>query len=193
MARLIFAFGINRLFQQGIGLLVLVLVLLSGTAAQAQTVSSTDGGPDAIAKFLLNFGRFIDWPASAFASETESFNVCLLGENHFGNKLESNLNGKKAGSRSFDVKHLGADDTAQAKACQIVYISASEEARIAEITAALAGAPVLTVGETDQFPENGGMIGLSGERGDRIAIRMHRPRIADAGMEVREQLLRAIQ
>ncbi|MDT8429488.1 MAG: YfiR family protein [Pseudomonadales bacterium] len=193
MTRLAPTLNMNRIFQQSTVLLILVFALVCGTAAQAQTVSSTDGGPDAIAKFLLNFGRFIDWPASAFAAGTESFNVCLLGENHFGNKLESNLNGKKAGNRAFDVKHLAAGETSQAKTCQIVYISASEETRVGEITAALAGAPVLTVGETDQFPENGGMIGLAGERGDKIAIRMHRARIADAGMEVREQLLRAIQ
>ena len=37
------------------------------------------------------------------------------------------------------------------------------------------------------------MIGLAGERGDRIAIRMNRALIEQTGLNVREQLMRAIQ
>ncbi|MDO8273778.1 MAG: hypothetical protein Q7U82_17935, partial [Gammaproteobacteria bacterium] len=47
----------------------LVTVLFLSTyhsGAMAERISASDEGKDSIAKFLLNFGRFIDWPETAF-------------------------------------------------------------------------------------------------------------------------------
>jgi len=163
------------------------------SGAMAQRISSEGDGRDAIAKFLLNFGRFIDWPEAAFASPAADFKVCVLGENHLGNELEQNLRNKKAGDRAFTITELSASQLGDAKSCNILFVSATESARVKEITSAVAGSPVLTVGEADGFPESGGMIGLAAAPGGKIVIRMQKTLIADANLQVREQLMRAIQ
>lgn len=175
-------------------MIVGLLSIFAATTAQAQgQLAASDGGSDAIARFLMNFGRFIDWPDSAFAGADSDLRVCVLGQNELGRSLDQHVNGKRAGSRNLAVSTLAGSDLAGARGCHIVYVSTSETGRTAEITSAFSGAPVLTVSEINDFPLEGGMIGLSGERGDRIAIRMNRALIDSTGLNVREQLMRAIQ
>lgn len=174
-------------------IMVALCVLLLGaysSSAMAQRISSSNEGQEAISKFILNFGRFIDWPDSAFASA--DFKVCVIGENHLGSSLDKALDGKKAGDRTFSVVELAGGQVEQAKSCNILYISATEEARVGEITGAVSGLPILTVGESDKFPENGGMIGLA-DAGGRVAVRMAKAVIEGANLNVRSQLMKAIQ
>lgn len=172
---------------------LLSVFTLNTAHAQRGELSASSGGADAIARFVMNFGRFIDWPATAFAAADSDLKVCILGENQLGNSMNQTVNGKKAGDRTMAVSELPGSDLTGAKSCHIVFVSASETARAAEVTAALQGAPVLTVSEIANFGGTGGMIGLSGERGDAVAIRMNRALIEGAGLNVREQLMRAIQ
>ncbi len=177
-------------------LATIVAVLVLGTyhsSAMAERISASDEGKDSIAKFLLNFGRFIDWPETAFASPSADFKLCVLGANHLGNVLEQNLRNKKAGERAFAITELSAAQLNDAKSCNIVYISADEEARVKEITTALSGLPVLTVGEVADFSKSGGMIGLASAPGGKIAISIQKTLIGSANLQVREQLMRAIQ
>lgn len=171
-----------------------ISIFCAGSAlAQQGPISGESGGGDAIARFLMNFGRFIDWPETAFTGADSDLNVCVLGENQLGRSLDQIINGKRAGDRTMTVKELPGSDVAGAKTCHIVWVSASESGRAGEVTTALEGTNTLTVSEIDRFPESGGMIGLAGERGDKIAIRMNRAKIESAGLNVREQLMRAIQ
>ncbi|MDX1489854.1 MAG: YfiR family protein [Pseudohongiellaceae bacterium] len=175
-----------------ITLSTVLLLSVYSASATAQRISASDDGKEAIAKFVLNFGRFIDWPDSAFSSGDAAFKVCIIGENHLGAELEQALSGKSAGKRDFAIQELAGGQLEEAKACQLLYISASEESRVGEISGAVSGLPILTVGETDNFPENGGMIGLADADG-RVAVRMARSVIEAANLNVRSQLMRAIQ
>lgn len=171
-------------------LCVAILVATAGSAFAQDRISSSEAGREAIARFLMNFGRFIDWPDSAFSGE--QFNVCVLGENQIGRELESTIIGRSAGDRDFAIEELGSGDPING--CQIVYVSNSEEQRVGEIIQAVDGRAVLTVAELEEFPENGGMIGLAhGAREGDVAIRMRRNLIEDSGLQVREQLMRAIR
>lgn len=183
---------VSKTVTQTLFVTVLAIATLNPAYAQRGEVSSADGGSDAIARFLMNFGRFIDWPDSAFSSADAALRVCVLGENQLGRSLGQIVDGKKAGDRTMSVSDVPGSAVADAKNCQIVFVSASETARAAEIASSLEGAPVLTVSEIGEFTTHGGMIGLSGERGDAVAIRMNRARIESAGLNVREQLMRAI-
>lgn len=168
-------------------------LIISPAHAQRGELSASSGGSDAIARFLMNFGRFIDWPANAFPAPDSELRVCVVGENQLGNSLNQIVNGKKAGDRTMAVSVLPGGDTAGARSCHIVFVSASETAGAAQITSALQGSSALTVSEIPDFPNQGGMITLTGERGDAVAIRMNRGLIEGAGLNVREQLMRAIQ
>jgi hypothetical protein len=108
------------------------------------------------ALWLLNCARFVDWPEQAFADAQSPFVIGVLGKDPFGKHLKKTLEGRTVKGRSFVVKRVSTDQ--ELKACQILFISTSERKRTRNLLAKLKGAPVLTVGEMDDFLDQGGMI-----------------------------------
>jgi hypothetical protein len=62
------------------------------------------------------------------------------------------------GLRPLRVQHL--KETQKFPDCQILFIGAVEKTRIATFLAGLRGIPVLTVGDSEHFVNQGGVIGF---------------------------------
>ncbi|MCB1940215.1 MAG: YfiR family protein, partial [Rhodocyclaceae bacterium] len=104
------------------------------------------------AAFLLNFARYAEWPSLP----SGSLKVCLYGRDPFGAALSS-LEHRQVQGREVKVVLLGSIE--QASACQLLFISDSEERRSATLLRSLAGTPVLTVSDMEGFVDEGGGIG----------------------------------
>jgi len=136
------------------------------------------------AAYLFNFGKFIRWPSAA---KSDSFSICVLGRDPFGPVLEATFSGETIeGRKVVPVRVARAQDAA---ACQIVFISASESARLNEIFAALAKASVLTVSDMLHFTERGGMIQFLLE-GDRVRFEVNLAAAQRAGLNPSSELLK---
>jgi hypothetical protein len=135
--------------------LLVALVLLFGTGTGRGATASES---EVKAAVLYNFTKFVEWPAEAFASTNTPIRLAVFGDDDFATQLRSLLSDKKAHGRSFEVKTL--TNPQEAKNCQIVFVASSENRRIPQVLEATKKAPVLTVGESDQFIEQGGMISL---------------------------------
>ena len=107
------------------------------------------------AGFLFHFAQLVDWPPEA--SVGPSFNLCTVGDDPFHGDLENTLESKPIGNRSIRVLHL-RQPAEPSSDCRILFISTSEEQHLTAIFAQLGNAPVMTVGETDDFIDKGGMI-----------------------------------
>jgi len=108
------------------------------------------------AAFLYNFAKFVEWPATALPQDSSPFVIGILGNNPFNEDLKKTVAGKKISEHPIAV--VSFPNLADATNCHILFISSSEKARLTEIFKWLQTAPILTVGETDQFTETGGMI-----------------------------------
>jgi hypothetical protein len=140
-------------------LILFFAVLISGLASLAWPAwgqSHEASGYEVKTAFLFNFAKFIDWPSSSFATPQSSFTICVLGVDPFGNVLDEALQGKVIGDRPLALRRL--KDKAEARRCQIVFVSSSESAHLADILASLQGANVLLVGDTYSFAASGGTI-----------------------------------
>jgi hypothetical protein len=141
------------------GLGAMLLLLWSLFAALPLTAQEGAVSEDQVkAAFLYNFARFIEWPASAFSSESTPITLGVLGNDSFANTLSNLLREKKAHSRSFVVKKLTT--ASEASTCQIVFLAREEARKTAQITEAVKKQPILTIGETEEFLTNGGIIYL---------------------------------
>ena len=160
----------------------LLWLALSGVGARAQVASEYD----VKAAFLYNFAKFVRWPGEHFPPVTQSFRLCLLGDDPFGGVLENAVVGKSIQERSLTVQHL--DDPQEAAACQMVFVSRSELQRLRQITAILDGAPVLIVGDSPDAVYTGGMIGFH-MVGNRVRFMINQDAVTRAGLEVSSQLL----
>jgi hypothetical protein len=108
------------------------------------------------AAFLYNFAKFVEWPAQAFKTSQDPIVVCVLGQNPFGNALEEVIRGKSIEGRAFALRQVA--DAEEASVCQILFISSSEGKHFRALYPNLKPAGILTVGETQGFATNGGVI-----------------------------------
>jgi uncharacterized protein DUF4154 len=138
------------------------------------------------AAFLYNFSKFIEWPARAFARPTEPFTFCLTGD-PFGGELEKTIQGETLNGRPLTVRHLASGDSVTG--CHVLYVGLAEGRRAAEMIGSASTSPMLSVGEGDDFIDNGGTIHFI-QSGHRVRFEIS-PEAADrAGLRVSSRLLR---
>lgn len=131
---------------------------MAGCARPASAQSATPTEYTVKAAFLYHFGQFVDWPAQAFRSADAPLTYCILGDDPFQGAIELALSGKRIGSHPTQIRHL--TEVREAGVCQVLFVNAAGEKPIAEALDTLKGAPVLTVGESAHFAQEGGMIGF---------------------------------
>jgi YfiR/HmsC-like len=110
------------------------------------------------AAFLFHFVQLVEWPADSLGDETNPVTLCIPGEDPFDGDLEGTLAGKSVGTRPLRVRHLKAAEDFQG--CQVIFVSRHDAARFGQVLAELKEGPILTVGESDGFVQQGGMIGF---------------------------------
>ncbi len=106
--------------------------------------------------FLLNFAKYVEWPALSFKETNAPIVIGILGETNFGNDLNKAVEGKCISGRQILVRSVAKDG--DMSECHILFISSSEQKRMGEILSRLSSMPVLTVGESEQFTQRGGII-----------------------------------
>jgi hypothetical protein len=132
------------------------LALLFGAARSEAAPTASEA--EVKAAFLYHLAKFVEWPATAFSSETAPLRVAVFGDEEFAAKLSKSLSEKTAHGRTFEVKRIV--NPQEAKNFHMVFIPNSESKRAILVLDAVKNAPVLTVGESDEFFEYGGMINL---------------------------------
>lgn len=148
----------------------IIASLLLGVSAMA--APAPPGEYDVKAAFLFNFAKFVTWPPQAFSSADDPIVLGVLGEDPFGSELARLAAGVRVQGRSISI--LRGSSAAQLARCHIVFISSSERGRLRQIVQALheAGSSALTVGESDNFLDAGGMVRFVLEQNKvRFAIR----------------------
>jgi hypothetical protein len=108
------------------------------------------------AVWLLNFARFVEWPESAFAGPNDPIVVGVAGKDPFGAGLEKVFSGKTVKGRSFRIRQVSTDQ--EMRGCHLLFVVSSDRRKPRDWAEKLKRAPVLTVGETEEFLGDGGII-----------------------------------
>lgn len=167
------------------GWLVCVAMVLWVSAAWAAI------GPDREyrikAVFLFNFTQFVEWPDSAFQGNQAPLVVGILGSDPFDAYLDEVVSGEKVGERRIEIRRFSrAEDV---KDCHVLFLSASESPRFKAALEVLDNRPVLTVGESDAFFSQGGMVRFATEKG-KIRLKINLETAQKAHLSVSSKLLR---
>ena len=101
------------------------------------------------AAFLLNFTKFVQWPATAFADEHSPLAICILGEDPFGNTLNDMVKGEAVNGHELVIQRIRR--TIRRRNRARFCLSRDRKKRRARILAEL-GPGVLTVGEGEKVP-----------------------------------------
>jgi len=137
------------------------------------------------AAFLFHFAQMTEWPPEALrASDPMTF--CTIGRDPFGGSMEGVLAGKSIRNRPIRILHLKTP--ADIRTCQVLFIGVEESGHISNLLNALHDMPVLTVGETAGFIEQGGMIGFRSDD-DRLRFEINLPASEKCRLKLNSVLL----
>jgi hypothetical protein len=134
------------------------------------------------AAFLLNFTKFVEWPAAAMPPD-KPFSICILGSDPFDGALDQIVAGESVNGRKVVVEKIHPP---QANSCQIVFVSRSEKDVRTFLSSLQPG--ILTVGEEDAFLRDGGQIAFVVEK-RRVRFDINHKAATLAGLKLSSKLL----
>ena len=158
-------------------------------AACAAMTAAQSGRPTEYqvkAAFLFNFTKFVEWPGTAFADPRAPIVLGVLGDDPFGGSLSLIVDGQFVRGRGITIrKYRFGDDL---RGCHVLFVSASERVRAAQILEGLQGASVLTVSDFVGFVQGGGVVQFFMEE-DRMRFVLNVEAAARANLRVSAKLL----
>jgi hypothetical protein len=152
--------------------------------ASAQTNPSSEY--QVKAAFLFHFAQFVEWPEETLKDASSPLTYCTIGEDPFHGSLDAALNGKTIGARSFRVLHFKQPQEVQG--CQVLFVGTAERKFLPSILASVKGNSVLTVGESEHFVQEGGMIGFCLEE-NKIRFEINLEAAQKANLRISSRLL----
>lgn len=168
----------------------LTLVLLIGAMVPGWAVEPVAEEYHVKGAFLLNFAKFVEWPAQAFKEPGDPIAICVLGQNPFGPALEKAAREAVIDGRRVRVRQIR--EAREASECQMVFVSTAEWKRGRAVLDAVQGASVLTVGESDGFRTSGGVINFRLD-GDKVRIEISTEAAQRANLRISAKLLSLAQ
>ncbi len=171
--------------------LLVSLVFLGAPAAHlVRPVLAEDSKPSehAIkAAFLFNFTKFVEWPVKAFPDARSPIVIAVLGNDPFGQVLDTAVRGKAVKGRSIIVRRFA--DTNELGSAHILFVSSSYAASVSEVFKATKGSPVLTVSEIPGFIQQDGVIEFV-VQDQKVKLHVNLDNAVAAGLKVSAELLK---
>jgi hypothetical protein len=142
------------------------------------------------AAFLYNFIKFVEWPQKS--NDTPIVIGVLADDDPFFdseasvNYLDHAVSGKTINDRNLVIKR--SSRVANLKDCHLLFIPKSERKRIKDILESLKGLNILTVSETENFCQQGGMINFIMES-EKVRFEINADAAGKAGLKISSKLL----
>lgn len=136
--------------------------------------------------FLAKFTVFVEWPSGAFESDTAPLVIGLAGKDPFDSTFEKLLANQDTRGHPLKLKRFRKPG--DVSPCHVLFVSDIEEAHWAEIFSKVGQQAVLTVGESERFAEQGGVIGFYKEEG-KVRFAINVDAAARAGLKINSKLL----
>jgi hypothetical protein len=166
---------------RGLVLLALLLAPSAGVRAAAQPLEY-----EVKAAFLFNFAKFVEWGADAFAGPQDPVTLCVLGRDPFGEVLDETVRDEQVLNRTLTVRRI--ETPASSAGCHILFVSAAERARFAEILKNVNTRRTLTVSDRVEFLDAGGHLAFFLE-GTRVRFAANPDSIARFEYQVSSRLM----
>ncbi len=160
--------------------ILLVLALLSH-CMNAQTASDNQ----VKAAYLYNFTRFVEWPQIS-AGREGPIRLCVLDYPPLVAELKQVVQGKSTSGRPLTV--LLTKTAEESRDCHVLFIGSAQEKQVRHILYQLRDKNVLTVGETDDFLNEGGMISFV-IQDEHVQFTVNNRAATEAGLRISARLL----
>jgi hypothetical protein len=126
------------------------------------------GEYEAKSAFLIKIANFIEWPETVL-NQNADFTIMILGESPIEMILKKlKDNDTKIKNRKLVIKNISKIE--EIKNCQILFISSTKKHDLTKILKSLNKLPVLTIGDTEGYSEQGVMINMFIEKSIKFDV-----------------------
>lgn len=169
-------------------MLLLIAVVLLGLCVSVKAQDEVALDYQVKAAFLVNFPKYVDWPSEAFPATNSAITVAVFGDENVANEFQNMIqSGLAIDGHPVVLKRIQNEADLTGKS-QILYIANSERARVSAILQKLKGSPVLLVGDSDNFLEQGGMINMV-PKNRKIRLQINLGAARQASLKISSRLL----
>jgi hypothetical protein len=134
---------------------------------------------------LVTIAKFVDW-APGKLDDGAPIVVGVYGKDPFGPTLDRTLAGKTVNGRSIAIRRVAGLD--EARLCSMVFVTAADKKRLAQILAALSDAGVMSVGDAPNFAQQGGVVNFVW-RGNAVSLEINPVAAERAHLRISSRLL----
>jgi hypothetical protein len=99
--------------------IALALLLLACLRVEALAFEARHDEYEVKAAFLINFARYVDWPARAFHGPGDPLIICVLTPDPFGDSLSKVSAGQSVDGRAVTIRRL--TDGSKAEDCRMLF------------------------------------------------------------------------
>jgi hypothetical protein len=165
---------------------VTILIVISHGADAGKIVSK--GMTDEYqvkAAFIYNFVKFTQWPQTAFDGKDTPIRIAIVGPVEFGDAFIPFL---QKPIRGRNIVVLRKKETESLNDCHVVFFSKPMHRSRIQPLSQLARLPVLTIGETPEFANEGGIVNFFNVN-NTIRFEINRDVAEKAGLKISSKLL----
>lgn len=134
------------------------------------------------AAMIYNFTHFISWERES----REPITICVLGEPAMVTAIQEVASRKDRDRRQVLAQSIVENQSVAG--CNVIFVPGGQEDGAPQVLRAVRGLPVLTVGDSKRFVEQGGTMGFFLER-DRVRFAINMDTVRRSGLSVSSKLL----
>ena len=138
------------------------------------------------AAFIQRFPEFVTWPPSAFETR-DTFELCVANPSPFGTALTELTAGESLHGRAIAVREVDLGESLES--CHVLFVGGPMDGEVRTYLQRAHALPILTVGESPAFLDQGGVIGLRMVDG-RVGFDVSLTSAQRAGLQLSSQILR---
>jgi len=137
--------------------------------------------------YLYSFGRYVEWPAGAFASADKPFVIGVLGADPFHGALDEIARSRRIQGRPIVARYFATSQDYQP--CHVLFLARSvPQAEQDEVLRKLRGTAVLLVGESEGFAARGGGVNFYRDQ-ENIRFEINVEALRAAHLQINAKLL----
>ncbi len=139
------------------------------------------------AALILKFIQFVEWPKDGGGANQNSIVVATVGKDPFDGALEQIVAGRQVGGKPVAVRHFGeANDLER---CDVLFVATASDGELSKSLRRRGPVGILTVGESEQFLSDGGVIRIY-TQGGTMRFEISQEAASRAKLQISAKLLR---
>lgn len=164
----------------------LLAVVLTGVAPTGAAVEQSPAAAEYEVKaaYVFNFASFVTWPPASFGSTTAPIVIGIAGASPIDEPLTRAVRGESVNGRPLEVRRVTT--ASEIASCNVLFLGSAET-----LPRAIGqSASILTIGESNNFLQAGGMIRLVVSEDKKVGFEVNVGATSAAGLQLNARLLK---